>query len=118
MQLSAQLCAGKFILPDAVGSEMHFDRHAGNKVLLEAQGRHPEAVNYVLRSQNQLNRTVDGYGKRSHHRIVRAVWIRRVESDEVTGLFDKSRIRTPKQTVLTRVVEVPGELLCHHLDLV
>src|SRR5262245_37275669 len=119
MQLAAQLGACQFILPYPVGSEVHFDLHTRNEILLEAKLRHPEVVNDVFRSQSQFDRTVNWNRQRRSHRIVSRCRITRVETDKIQRTIVNQRwISLAKFLVRTSVVEVPLKLLRDNFDCV
>src|SRR5215467_8408873 len=55
----AKLRTRDFVLTGLVRGEVYRDHQARNRVLLDAQHRHEEAVSYILRPQHHTNGAVD-----------------------------------------------------------
>src|SRR5260370_12405450 len=66
----AKLGAENLILSRLNRREMHMDRKAGHRVLLEAHARNEETVDDVVRAQDHFNLAVHWYHHRSRHDIV------------------------------------------------
>src|SRR6266481_3993099 len=109
----AKLGTENFILSRLYGREMHVDRQAGYRVLLEAHRRYKEAVDDVVSAQNHFDFAVHRHHHRSRDDVVFGCGVLHIETQRRfaagRGIL-KLRFCCAKLAVGPGITEVPGEL--------
>src|ERR1700730_3122840 len=120
MAETAKLGAKNFILSRLYRREMHVDRQAGYRVLLEAHGRYKETADDVVSAQNHFDFAVHRYHHGSRHDVVFGRGVFRIETQRRfaarRGIL-KLRFRCAKLAVGPGIAEIPGELHPGHFHL-
>src|SRR6266436_9144568 len=108
----AKLGTENFILSRLYGREMHVDRQAGYRVLLEAHRRYKETVDDVVSAQNHFDFAVHRHHHGSRHDVVFGCGVFRIETQRRfaagRGIL-KLRLRYAQLAVRPGIAEIPGE---------